>query len=68
MDINIEEQEAKLRDEAQRIGEELANVQKAEAQIAQTKQGLINRALQNQGALDLLKGLVPAEPPSEEAK
>ncbi len=57
MDINIEEQETKLKAEAQRIGEELANVQKAEAQIAQTKQGLINRALQNQGALDLLKSL-----------
>jgi len=57
MDINIEEQETKLKAEAQRIGEELANVQKAEAQIAQTKQGLINRALQNQGALDLLESL-----------
>ena len=57
MEINIEEQEAKLKAEAQGIGEELANVQRAEAQIAQTKQGLINRALQNQGALDLLESL-----------
>ncbi len=57
MDINIEEQEAKLKTEAQRIGEELANVQNAEAQIAQSKQQLVNRALKNQGALDLLKSL-----------
>ena len=61
MDINIEEQEAKLKAEAQQIGEELGNVQKAEAQIAQTKQGLINRALKNQGALDLLKDLTAKE-------
>ena len=57
MDINIEEQEAKLKTEAQRIGEELANVQNAEAQIAQSKQQPVNRALKNQGALDLLKSL-----------
>jgi len=66
MEINIEEQGAKLKAEAYRIGEELANVQNAEAQIAKAKQELVNRALKNRGALDLLKGLVPADPPAGE--
>ncbi len=66
MDINIEEQEAKLRAEAQQIGEELANVRKVKAQIALTEQELINRGYKNQGALDLLKGLTPADPPADE--
>ena len=57
MEINIEEQETKLKAEAQQIGEELANVGKAKAQIAEAEQKLVNKALKNQGALDLLKSL-----------
>ncbi len=62
MEINIEEQEAKLKAEAQQIGEELANVGKAKAQIAEAEQKLVNRALKNQGALDLLGSLTPEKP------
>lgn len=67
MDINIKEQEAKLKEEAQRMGEELGEIQRAINQLQQRQQLLINEALKNQGALDLLKSLngkenkVPAE-------
>ena len=57
MEINIEEQEAKLRAEAQRIGEELGQIQNEMAQLEQKRQLLVNEALKNQGALDLLKSL-----------
>ncbi|KKN74742.1 hypothetical protein LCGC14_0387840 [marine sediment metagenome] len=50
MEIDITEQEAKLKAEAQKIGEELA-------QLQQRHQVLINEALKNQGALDLLQKL-----------
>ncbi len=66
MDINIEEQEAKLKAEAQRIGEELIQVRNGQAMLQQKEQDLINQALKNQGALDLLKGLVPSDPPAGE--
>ena len=57
MDINIEEQEAKLKAEAQRIGEELAQARNGQAMLRQKEQELINLALQNQGALNLLRSL-----------
>ena len=57
MEINIEEQEAKLKAEAQRIGEELGQIQNGMAQLEQKRQLLVNEALKNQGALDLLKSL-----------
>ena len=66
MEINIEEQEAKLKAEAQRIGEELIEVRRGQVILQQKEQGLINQALKNQGALDLLKGLVPSDPPAGE--
>jgi len=50
VEIDITEQEAKLKAEAQKIGEELA-------QLQQRHQVLINEALKNQGALDLLQKL-----------
>ena len=62
MDINIEEQEAKLRAEAQRIGEELAQVRQGKLMLEQKEHALVHEALKNQGALDLLKGL--AEKPN----
>ncbi len=57
MEIDIKEQEAKLKAEAQKIGEELAKVQSGMTQLQQRQQLLINEALKNQGALDLLKSL-----------
>ena len=57
MEVNIEEQEAKLKAEAQRIGEELAQARNGQAMLRQKEQELINQALQNQGALNLLKSL-----------
>ena len=66
MEINIEEQEAKLKAEAQRIGEELIEVRRGQVILQQKEQDLINQALKNQGALDLLKGLVPSDPPAGE--
>ncbi len=57
MEINIEEQEAKLKAEAQRIGEELAQARNGQAMLRQKEQELINQSLQNQGALNLLRSL-----------
>ena len=57
MEINIEEQEVKLKAEAQRIGEELAQVENGLSMLLGKKQELINQALQNQGALNLLRSL-----------
>ncbi len=58
MEINIEEQEAKLKAEAQRIGEELMEARKGQVMLQQKEQDLINQALKNQGALDLLNDLM----------
>ena len=60
MDININEQEAKLKTEAQRIGEELGRVQTEQQRLQQGQQELINQALKNQGAMDLLESLKEA--------
>ena len=57
MEIDVKEQEAKLKAEAQRIGEELAEIQKQANQLQQRQQLLVNEALKNQGALDLLESL-----------
>ena len=57
MEINIDEQEEKLKSEARSIGEQLGEVQNQINQLQQRQQFLINEALKNQGALDLLKGL-----------
>lgn len=57
MEIDIEEQEAKLKTEAQRIGEELGRVQAEQQRLQQVQQDLINQAVKNQGALNLLESL-----------
>ncbi len=57
MEINIEEQEARLKAETQKIGEQLGEVQGQINQLQQRQQLLINEALKNQGALDLIKNL-----------
>ncbi len=57
MDIDIQEQQDKLKEEAQRIGEQLGEVQRGINQLQQRQQLLINEALKNQGALDLIKSL-----------
>ena len=57
MEIDIKEQEEKLKAEAQRIGEELNVIQQQTTQLQQRQQLLINEALKNQGALDLIKNL-----------
>ena len=62
MEIDIKEQEAKLKEEAQRIGEELSEIQRATNQLQQRQQLLINEALKNQGALDLLTSLNGKKP------
>ncbi|KKM13972.1 hypothetical protein LCGC14_1710880, partial [marine sediment metagenome] len=46
-----------LKTEAQKIGEELSEIQRGINQLQQRQQLLINEALKNQGALDLLKSL-----------
>ena len=61
MEIDIREQEEKLKAEAQNIGEQLGEVQRQINQLEQRKQLLINEALKNQGALDLIKGLTSEE-------
>ncbi|KKK78082.1 hypothetical protein LCGC14_2847140 [marine sediment metagenome] len=62
MEVNIEEQEAKLKAETQKIGEELSQVQSQINQFQKRQQLLINEALKNQGALDLLKSLDGKKP------
>ncbi|KKN74184.1 hypothetical protein LCGC14_0392700 [marine sediment metagenome] len=57
MELDIKEQEAKLKADAQKIGQELAQVRSGINQLEQRQQLLINEALKNQGALDLLKSL-----------
>ena len=55
MELNIKEQEAKLKAEAQRIGEELNVIQQQTTQLQQKQQVLVNEALKKQGALELLQ-------------
>ncbi|KKM62859.1 hypothetical protein LCGC14_1517340 [marine sediment metagenome] len=57
MEIDIKEQEAKLRVEAQEIGAQLAAIQENMVKLEQAQQILVNKAMKNQGALDLLKSL-----------
>ena len=57
MEIDIKEQEAKLRVEAQEIGAQLAAIQENMVKLEQARQILVNKAMKNQGALDLLKSL-----------
>lgn len=57
MELNINEQEEKLKAEAQKIGERRAEIQEIATQLAKEDQQLINDALKNQGALDLLNSL-----------
>jgi len=57
LEIDIAEQEAKLKAEARKIGEELVEIQEQANQLQQRRQLLINEALKNQGALELLQGL-----------
>ena len=57
MEIDVKKQTEKLKEEAQKIGEQLSEVQRAINQLQQRQQLLINEALKNQGALDLLKNL-----------
>ena len=65
MDINIEEERAKLKAETQRIADELVQVRQGQAALQQKEQALVNEALKNQGALDLLKSLNGAQPAPE---
>ncbi len=57
MELDVKEQTEKLQKEAQRIGKELSVIQQQTTQLQQRQQLLINEALKNQGALDLLKSL-----------
>ena len=57
MEIDIKEQEEKLQKEAQRIGKQLTEVQRGIQQLQQKQQILINEALKNQGALELLQSI-----------
>ena len=61
MEIDIKEQEAQLKAEAQQIGGELSQVQSGINQLQQRQQLLVNKALKNQGALDLIKNLEGGE-------
>ena len=68
MEVNIEEQEAKLMAEAQVIGGQLAAIQEKQAELQQAKQLLVNKAQKNQGGLDLLKNLNGKEPEEKRPK
>ncbi len=57
MELDVKEQTEKLQEEAQRIGKELSVIQQQATQLQQRQQLLINEALKNQGALDLIKRL-----------
>ncbi len=57
MELDVKEQTEKLQEEAQRIGEELGVIQQQATQLQQRRQLLINEALKNQGALELLQSL-----------
>ena len=62
MELDIKEQTEKLQEEAQRIGKELSVIQQQATQLQQRQQLLINEALKNQGALDLIKSLDGEKP------
>ena len=62
MELDIKEQEEKLRAKAQNIGNQLNEVVRQINQLQQRQQLLINEALKNQGALDLLNNLNGNEP------
>ncbi len=61
MELDIKEQTEKLQEEAQRIGKELSVIQQQATQLQQRQQALINEALKNQGALELLQSLEKEE-------
>ena len=65
MELDVKEQTEKLQEEAQRIGKELSVIQQQATQIQQRQQLLINEALKNQGALDLLTSLNGKKPKEE---
>ena len=62
MEIDVKEQTEKLQEEALRIGRELSIIQQQATQLQQGQQLLINEALKNQGALDLLQNLDGGKP------
>ena len=62
MEIDVMEQEAKLKAEAQKIGEALSQIQSQIQQLQQRQQLLINEALKNQGALEMLTKLNEPKP------
>ncbi|KKN10584.1 hypothetical protein LCGC14_1035230 [marine sediment metagenome] len=62
MEIDVKEQTEKLQAEAQQIGKELSVIQNQIAQLQQRQQLLINEALKNQGALDLINSLNGKKP------
>lgn len=57
MEIDIKKKEEKLKAEAQNIVGQLNDVSKQINQLQQRQQLLINEALKNQGALDLIGNL-----------
>ena len=57
MELDVKKQTEKLKEEAQKIGGELSVIQNQMAQLQQRQQLLINEALKNQGALDLINSL-----------
>ncbi|KKM98745.1 hypothetical protein LCGC14_1154910 [marine sediment metagenome] len=62
MELDVKEQTEKLQEEAQRIGKELSVIQQQATQLQQRQLLLINEALKNQGALDLLTSLNGKKP------
>ena len=68
MEVDIKEQEAKLMAEAQEIGGQLATIQEQMAKLEQARQILVNKAIKNQGGLDLLKNLNGKEPEEKRPK
>lgn len=65
MDINIEEQEAKLDAEDQRIAADLIEIRNARGMLEKKEQALVNESFRNQGARAWLKSLNGTQPTPE---
>lgn len=57
LEINIGEQEEKLKERLREIAERRGEIQEIATQLAKEEQNLVNEGLKKQGALDLIKSL-----------
>lgn len=62
MELDVKEQQARLKVEAHQIAEQLGVVLEQMNRLQETRQSLINAGLKNQGALELLQNLNGEKP------